>query len=187
LEFSLTIFVTIMVIACPCALGLATPTAIMVGTGVGASNGIFMKSAEALETLSHVDTVIFDKTGTLTHGTPVVTDIVSYGIEDNELLQIAGSLENYSEHPLALAIVQKAKEKDLVLNEVSDFNAILGRGVVGTYESKKVFVGNEALMHDEDISIDEKVVKDINRLAKEGKTAMISAIDQKIVGLIAVA
>ncbi len=187
LEFSLTIFVTIMVIACPCALGLATPTAIMVGTGVGASNGIFMKSAEALETLSHVDTVIFDKTGTLTHGEPVVTDIVSYGMNEDELLQITASLENYSEHPLALAIVQNAKDKDITLNEVSGFEAILGRGIVGTYNDQKVFVGNEALMHDEDITIDASVTQDINRLAREGKTAMISVVDNKIVGLIAVA
>ena len=187
LEFSLTIFVTIMVIACPCALGLATPTAIMVGTGVGASNGIFMKSAEALETLSHVDTVVFDKTGTLTYGTPVVTDIKTYEMNEDELLQMAASLEDYSEHPLALAIVKKAQEKALVLNEVSDFEAILGRGIVADYNGQKVYVGNQALMMDQSIVLSDKVNKDINQLAQEGKTAMIVALENKVVGLIAVA
>ncbi len=186
-EFSLTIFVTIMVIACPCALGLATPTAIMVGTGVGASNGIFMKSAEALETLSHVDTVIFDKTGTLTHGKPVVTDLVTYDFDEKEMLLLSASLENYSEHPLALAIVEDAKEKELSLLDVSNFKAILGRGIEGNVGTNHIFVGNEALMHDENIELNEQVVSDIHTLAKEGKTAMISAIDGKVVGLIAVA
>lgn len=187
IEFSLTIFVTILVIACPCALGLATPTAIMVGTGVGAASGIFMKSAEALETLSHVDVVIFDKTGTLTHGKPVVTDIVAYGIDENTLLQTAGSIENYSEHPLAKAIVNKAVEENYELKNVDNFTAILGRGIEGLYDNKQVFVGNEALMGDESITIDPQVTKDLNKLANDGKTAMIVAIDKVIVGLIAVA
>ena len=187
LEFSLTIFVTIMVIACPCALGLATPTAIMVGTGVGASNGIFMKSAEALETLSEVDAIIFDKTGTLTYGEPVVTDLNAYGIEENELLRLAASVENYSEHPLARAIVNDAKEKNLELFEVGNFEAILGRGIKATYENKDLFVGNEALMHDEKIEVSQEVLNDLNNYAKQGKTAMILAYANEIKGLIVVA
>ncbi len=185
LEFSLTIFVTILVIACPCALGLATPTAIMVGTGVGASHGVFMKSAEALETLAHVDTVVFDKTGTLTHGEPKVTDLVSYS--DVDVLKLVASLEDYSEHPLARAIVRDAEEKDIALVQVEDFKAILGRGIQGQVDQKQLLVGNEAFMHEANITLDASVLADIDMLSKQGKTAMIAAYDRKIVGLIAVA
>ncbi len=187
IEFSLTIFVTVLVIACPCALGLATPTAIMVGTGVGAASGIFMKSAEALETLSHTDIVVFDKTGTLTHGKPVVTDIINYSIEDHNLLKMVASLENYSEHPLARAIVNHALDLGIELEDVESFKAILGRGVLAYYRDDFVLVGNEHLMHDEMIEIKEAVLSDIQSLAQEGKTAMIVAVEDEIVGLIAVA
>lgn len=186
-EFSLTIFVTVLVIACPCALGLATPTAIMVGTGVGAKNGIFMKSAEALETLADVDVVVFDKTGTLTYGEPKVTDIFAYDYDENELLKIVASLENYSEHPLGQAIVADAKAKAIELSPVSDFQAILGRGISGSYGSYSVKVGNEALMLESNIALSDGVSSDIEVLSNQGKTAMIAAIDHQVVGIIAVA
>jgi P-type Cu+ transporter len=187
IEFSLTIFVTILVIACPCALGLATPTAIMVGTGVGASRGIFMKSAEALEQLAHVDSVVFDKTGTLTHGKPKVTDVISYDMKDDMFLGMVASIENSSEHPLAKAIVEGALDKGIALSEAEEFKAIMGRGVQGLYEGKMLYVGNEAFMGDVKIELDTKVSADITRLAKQGKTAMLAAYDSKLVGMVAVA
>ena len=187
IEFSLTIFVTILVIACPCALGLATPTAIMVGTGVGASRGIFMKSAEALEQLAHVDSVVFDKTGTLTHGKPKVTDVISYDMKDDMFLGMVASIENSSEHPLAKAIVEGALDKGIALSEAEEFKAIMGRGVQGLYEGKMLYVGNEAFMGDVNIELDTKVSADITRLAKQGKTAMLAAYDSKLVGMVAVA
>lgn len=187
IEFSLTIFVTILVIACPCALGLATPTAIMVGTGVGASRGIFMKSAEALEQLAHVDSVVFDKTGTLTHGKPKVTDVISYDMKDDMFLGMVASIENSSEHPLAKAIVEGALDKGITLSEAEEFKAIMGRGVQGLYEGKMLYVGNEAFMGDVKIELDTKVSADITRLAKQGKTAMLAAYDSKLVGMVAVA
>lgn len=187
IEFSLTIFVTILVIACPCALGLATPTAIMVGTGVGASRGIFMKSAEALEQLAHVDSVVFDKTGTLTHGKPKVTDVISYDMKDDMFLGMVASIENSSEHPLAKAIVEGALDKGITLSEAEEFKAIMGRGVQGLYEGKMLYVGNEAFMSDVKIELDTKVSADITRLAKQGKTAMLAAYDSKLVGMVAVA
>ncbi|HLV49347.1 MAG TPA: copper-translocating P-type ATPase, partial [Erysipelothrix sp.] len=187
IEFSLTIFVTILVIACPCALGLATPTAIMVGTGVGATNGIFMKSAEALETLAHVDVVVFDKTGTLTHGKPKVTDIFSYTMNDDEFLKLVGSLEYASEHPLAQAIVEKAQEKQLPLLSVKNFKAILGRGIQGEVDGLLYFVGNEALMLEKQIVLSEAVKTDIERLSKQGKTAMLVGHNDQVLGMIAVA
>ncbi len=186
-EFSLTIFVTILVIACPCALGLATPTAIMVGTGVGASRGIFMKSAEALEQLAHVDSVVFDKTGTLTHGKPKVTDVISYDMNDDVLLGMVASIENSSEHPLAKAIVEGALDRGIELSETEDFKAILGRGVQGLYDGKMLYVGNEAFMSDVSINIDVNVSDDITRLAKQGKTAMLASYNNKLVGIVAVA
>lgn len=186
-EFSLTIFVTILVIACPCALGLATPTAIMVGTGVGASRGIFMKSAEALEQLAHVDSVVFDKTGTLTHGKPKVTDVISYDMNDDVLLGMVASIENSSEHPLAKAIVEGALDRGIELSETVDFKAILGRGVQGLYDGKMLYVGNEAFMSDVSINIDVNVSDDITRLAKQGKTAMLASYNNKLVGIVAVA
>lgn len=186
-EFSLTIFVTILVIACPCALGLATPTAIMVGTGVGASRGIFMKSAEALEQLAHVDSVVFDKTGTLTHGKPKVTDVISYDMNDDVLLGMVASIENSSEHPLAKAIVEGALDRGIELSETEDFKAILGRGVQGLYDGNMLYVGNEAFMSDVSINIDVNVSDDITRLAKQGKTAMLASYNNKLVGIVAVA
>ena len=185
IEMALTIFVTILVIACPCALGLATPTAIMVGTGLGASNGIFIKSAESLEEASHIDTVVFDKTGTLTHGQPVVTDIES-NLTDIEFLSLVASVETMSEHPLAQAIVQDAQAKNVQLKTVENFNNLVGHGIEAEIDGKAIYVGNEKLMALKNIDISSHQAS-ISRLAKQGKTAMLAAYDGKLIGLIAVA
>ncbi len=185
IEMALTIFVTILVIACPCALGLATPTAIMVGTGLGASNGIFIKSAESLEEASHIDTVVFDKTGTLTHGQPVVTDIES-NLTDIEFLSLVASVETMSEHPLAQAIVQDAQAKNVQVKTVENFNNLVGHGIEADIEGKVIYVGNEKLMALKNIDILSHQAS-ISRLAKQGKTAMLAAYDGKLIGLIAVA
>ena len=170
--------VAVLIIACPCAMGLATPTAIMVGTGIGAERGILIKDAESLETAHKVDTVIFDKTGTLTHGKPVVTDVVG------DILQLAASVEKGSEHSLAEAIVNKAEEEKLVLSKVEGFKAIPGHGVEGVVEGKQVVLGNRRLMEREKIKIDEKVIE---KLESEGKTVMMLGVEGELAGLIAVA
>lgn len=187
LEFSLTIFVTILVIACPCALGLATPTAIMVGTGVGANLGIFIKSAEALESLSQSNVVVFDKTGTLTHGEPVVTDLVAYDMDEMTLLSLVASIEKLSEHPLGMALVDEGLNRDVSFLPVDKFKAILGRGISGEVEGQALVVGNEALMLESNIVLNKSVVDDLNAFASQGKTAMIVAFNQVIVGLVVVA
>ena len=186
-EFALSIGIAILVISCPCALGLATPVAIMVGTGKGASNGILIKSAEALETLHTINTVVLDKTGTITEGKPVVTDIIVIdGESEEKLLEIAASLEKPSEHPLAEAIVEKAKERNLSFKEIDEFNAISGRGIVGKIDGKEYIAGNLALMNDKEINIGS--YKDISdSLAMEGKTPLYFADDEKLLGIIAVA
>ena len=151
-EFALTMGIAVLVISCPCALGLATPVAIMVGTGKGAENGILIKSAESLELLHLVDTVVLDKTGTITEGKPKVTDIITT-IEQKEFLKIAGSLEKSSEHPLAEAVIQKAKNEKVELVEVTNFEAISGRGVKGKIENQEYFGGNIAFMKENNINI----------------------------------
>ena len=184
--FCLTIFIAVLVIACPCALGLATPTAIMVGTGKGAENGVLIKSSEALETTHKVDTIVFDKTGTITEGKPVVTDIINYSdLSDDDLLAITASCEKGSEHPLGEAIVNKAVEKGLPFKEITDFNAILGHGIEATVDNMKIYVGNKKLMADKTISVDN--ITDIDKLASEGKTPMFIATEGKVLGIIAVA
>jgi Cu+-exporting ATPase len=180
--FSLLMAVAVLVIACPCALGLATPTAIMVGTGRGAENGILIKSGEALETAYKLDTVVFDKTGTLTHGKPVVTDVS----DGKDVLSIAASLENLSEHPLAEAIVARAKTEKLKLNETKGFKAIPGFGIEGEVNSKKYFFGNRRLMEREGIPAS-NFETELTAFENEGKTAMILAEKGKIVGIVAVA
>lgn len=149
-EFALSIGIAVLVISCPCALGLATPVAIMVGTGKGAQNGILIKSAESLELLHLVDTIVLDKTGTITEGKPKVTDIISI-IEENKLLQIAGSLEKNSEHPLSIAIIEKVKEKNINLLEIKDFTSVSGRGVKGRIEGTNYFGGNIQFMQENNI------------------------------------
>jgi len=180
--------VAVLIIACPCALGLATPTAIMMGTGLAAKNGILIKSGKALEIAQDVNIVIFDKTGTLTKGEPAVTDIIKVKneVSENYILQIAASVEKNSEHPLAEAIVKKAKQERLNFLEVKIFQAIPGHGVSADLENKKILFGTRKLMFDNQIDpsqIEEKMIA----LENQGKTAMILAQDQDIIGIIAVA
>ena len=184
--FAMTIFISVLVIACPCALGLATPTAIMVGTGKGAEHGVLIKSGVALETTHKVQTIVFDKTGTITEGKPKVTDIVTKGISENELLQLAASAEKGSEHPLGEAIVKGAQEKGLSFKNLDSFRAIPGHGIEVTIDNNNILAGNRKLMVERDISL-ENLEDTSDRLAGEGKTPMYIAIDNKIAGIIAVA
>lgn len=187
--------VAVLIIACPCAMGLATPTAVMVGTGKGAEHGILVKDAESLETAHKINTIVFDKTGTLTKGKPVVTDVVNINsldggaklkIHNNEVLQIAASIEKGSEHSLAEAIVKAAEEKKLTLHKVDSFKAVAGHGVEGVYEKSKIILGNRKLMEKNNVDY-EQSKKDIEKLEAEGKTVMMLGIDGSFVGLIAVA
>ena len=187
LVFAMTIFISVLVIACPCALGLATPTAIMVGTGKGAEYGILIKSGEALETAHKINTVVFDKTGTITEGKPEVTDIITYGgFDKNELLLLAASAEKSSEHPLGEAIVEKAAKENLEPISVEGFDAIPGHGIEAIVGGKKIFMGNLKLMRDKQLDVD-KFIIDAERLANEGKTPMYISTEDKILGIIAVA
>ena len=188
---ALTAGVAVLVISCPCALGLATPVAIMVGTGKGAENGILIKSAEALETLHTIDTVVLDKTGTLTQGRPVVTDILPVDaaqVKEDDLLWIAYCLEKPSEHPLAAAIVEEAERRDLRLVQVNGFEAIHGRGVRAELEGRVRFGGNRAMMEQSGVDLDEWAAK-ADELAAQGKTPLYFADepDGKLLGVIAVA
>ncbi|MDR2392706.1 MAG: heavy metal translocating P-type ATPase [Treponema sp.] len=186
-EFALTIFISVLVIACPCALGLATPTAIMVGTGKGAEHGILIKGGEALETTHKIQTIVFDKTGTITQGKPKVTDIVtSKGIERDYLLRITASAEQGSEHPLGQAIVQGAQEQGLELFKVSHFEAITGRGIEAEINGVKGLIGNRKLLEERGIALT-ALETDSDRLAGEGKTPMYVALDGEIAGIVAVA
>lgn len=184
-----TNLIAVLIIACPCAMGLATPTAIMVGTGRGAEKGILIKDAEALETAHKVKTIIFDKTGTLTEGKPVVTDVVStqnIKSKSQNLLQIAASLEKGSEHALAEAIVTSGSEKKLKLDKVMGFKAIPGHGIEGKVKGKRYILGNRALMDKEKVNY-QKNEREIKKLEEEGKTAMLLATSNQLLGLIAVA
>ncbi|MBI2641379.1 heavy metal translocating P-type ATPase, partial [Candidatus Roizmanbacteria bacterium] len=185
--FAMLNMVAVLIIACPCAMGLATPTAIMVGTGIGAEHGILIRDAEALETSHKIKTVIFDKTGTLTKGKPEVTDIVP--LSDNtgdEILRTAASLEKGSEHSLAEAIVKAAEEKKLGLTKVKSFRAVPGHGVEGEIEGKKTILGNRKLMQKERVNLD-KQIKKIEQMENAGKTAMMLAVEKTLIGIIAVA
>lgn len=185
--FALLNTVAVLIIACPCAMGLATPTAIMVGTGLGAQNGILIKDAESLEVAHKVTTIIFDKTGTLTYGKPKVTDIIPVNIGDRaELLRLAASIEKGSEHSLAEAIVKKADIDKLKLKSVSKFKAISGHGVEGIVDKKQIVFGNRKLMDRDDISFN-TYHKQIENLESEGKTVMMLAVNKKLFGLLAVA
>ncbi len=184
--FSLTIFIAVLVIACPCALGLATPTAIMVGTGKGAEYGVLIKGGEALETAHKIKTVVFDKTGTITEGKPKVTDIITTDIvNERELLQLSASAEQGSEHPLGEAIVNEAKDKNMELFNAESFEAIPGHGIEVVIQGKKMLLGNKKLMVDRSIEV--TLEKEADRLAGEGKTPMFVAINHKLAGIIAVA
>ena len=186
-EFVLTIFISILIIACPCSLGLATPTAIMVGTGKGAELGILIKSGEALEKLNEIDTIVFDKTGTLTEGMPKVIDIVSIGnaLSKDEILKIAASMEVNSEHPLGKAVYDEAKEKNVELYEVKKFLSISGRGVIGEIEEKKYLLGNKKLLIDNGISNLHE--EEIHRYELEGKTTILLADEEKLIAFITLA
>ncbi len=187
LVFALTIFISVLVIACPCALGLATPTAIMVGTGKGAEYGILIKSGEALETAHKISTIVFDKTGTITLGKPEVTDILpAGGIGREKLLQAAASAEKGSEHPLGAAIVRGAEKEGLTLLPIEQFAAIPGHGIEVTIGGVKSLIGNRKLMDDRQISLQE-LETESDRLAGEGKTPMYIAMDGRLAGIIAVA
>lgn len=186
-EFALSIGIAVLVISCPCALGLATPVAIMVGTGKGAENGILIKSAEALETAHNIKTVVLDKTGTITAGKPVVTDIIpNKGSSPNYLLQVAATLEKPSEHPLADAIVEKANQLGLSFLETTDFKAISGRGISAQIDGKECLAGNHAFMEENSIPTRELSAQS-DTLANNGKTPLYFAEDGKLIGLIAVA
>ncbi len=187
IEFALTIFISVLVIACPCALGLATPTAIMVGTGKGAEHGILIKGGEALETTHKISTIVFDKTGTITEGKPTVTDLLTgEGFAAEELLRLTASAETGSEHPLGQAIVREAKKKGLLLPPLEDFRAIAGRGIEAKANGAALLAGNRKLMEERGISL-APLEKESDRLAKEGKTPMYVALDGSLAGIIAVA
>ena len=185
-EFSLSIGISVLVISCPCALGLATPTAIMVGTGRGAVNGILIKSAEALETTHSVTTVVLDKTGTITQGKPVVTDVLPFGAERDELLAVAASLEKRSEHPLAEAIVSEAEKEQLTLLPVENFEQIPGQGLRAAVEGKLCLAGNRRMMEANRVENSELFSRG-ETLAEDGKTPLFFARDGRLLGLIAVA
>jgi len=184
--FALTIFISVLVIACPCALGLATPTAIMVGTGKGAENGVLIKGGEALETAYKIQTIVFDKTGTITEGKPKVTDIITKNLSDDEILILAASAERGSEHPLGEAIVRAAKEKNLEFKNIEEFNAIAGHGIEVKIEDKVIILGNKKLMIDRNIDLD-NFEKKSNKLAEDGKTPMFLSINNNLEGIVAVA
>lgn len=184
--FALTIFIAVLVIACPCALGLATPTAIMVGTGKGAENGVLIKGGEALETTYKINTIVFDKTGTITEGRPIVTDIITNGISEDEVLTLAASAEKGSEHPLGEAIVRGAEDKSLKLKSIEEFDAIPGHGIEVKIDGKDILLGNKKLMTEKNIKID-ILAKDADRLASEGKTPMYISIDGILRGIVVVA
>ncbi|MCF2625967.1 heavy metal translocating P-type ATPase [Fusobacterium perfoetens] len=185
--FALTIFISVLVIACPCSLGLATPTAIMVGTGRGAELGILIKSGEALEKAHKLNMIVFDKTGTITEGKPVITDIVigDESISEEEFLSITASLEQHSEHPLGEAVVEEVKKRGIATRNVKDFISISGEGIIGEVDGKKVIAGNYKLFDNNGIIIPEN--NESERMAKEGKTPIFVGIDGKYSGLIAVA
>ena len=185
-EFAMTIAVSVLVVSCPCALGLATPTAIMVGTGRGASNGILIKSAEALETAHSVNVVVMDKTGTITQGKPVVTDLVCHsGVTEDQLLQIAASLEKLSEHPLARAIVAEAEKRSTQFLPVEQFEQIPGQGIKGSIGRTTCLAGNQKLLNAEGVH-DQALEQLQDQMADQGKTPLFFAAAGKLIGMVAV-
>lgn len=186
LIFAFTIFISILIVACPCALGLATPTAILVSTGKAAENGILIKQGEALEIAKKINTIIFDKTGTLTKGEPSVTDIVALGETQKNTLLIAAIAEKGSEHPIGDAIVNKAKEMKIILPEVKSYETVSGKGIKTSYLSKTILVGNRTFMKENKISL-EKVEDKMQKLESDGKTTVAVVYGSKLLGLIAVA
>ncbi len=189
-EFAMSTAIAVLVISCPCALGLATPVAIMVGTGKGAENGILIKSGDALETAHQIDTVVLDKTGTITQGKPIVTDIIcaaGKSADKTQLLQIAGSLEKGSEHPLAEAIVNYCVTNNISLEKVTDFNALFGKGIEGTVSGTHYYAGNENMMEEKGINLSAEQKNQIRELAKQGRTPLLFADENQFLGIVAVA
>ncbi|MBS1242758.1 MAG: copA, partial [Nitrospirae bacterium] len=184
--FAFVNFIAVLIIACPCAMGLATPTAIMVGTGKGAEQGILFKNAESLERAQKIDTIVLDKTGTLTRGKPNVTDVVVHGSNEKEILFFAGSSEKGSEHPLGEAIVQGAQDKGISLEQSDNFEALPGHGIKAGVKGREVVLGNEKLMADRKVDLG-PLSTEAARLSSQGKTPMFVAIDGKAMGIIAVA
>lgn len=183
--FSLTIFVSVLVIACPCALGLATPTAIMVGTGRAAQLGVFIKSGEALEEAAHIDTIVFDKTGTLTKGKPAVTDIISKQ-DESTILQLAASIESGSKHPLAKAIIAKAQEHGISMIPAQDITTLNGLGMIAHVDDASILIGNAALMQEHGIAVAAYMEKE-QKLSAQGKTVVWMASETEVIALIAIA
>lgn len=185
--FSLSILIAVLIIACPCALGLATPTAIMVGTGKGAEHGMLIKSGEVLERAQKLDTIILDKTGTLTEGKPQVTDVLTYHNQPADLvLQLAASIEYYSEHPLGEAVLSRAEEKGLALQTVSHFHSLSGKGLIGEVAEKELLLGNRSLLNAYGVDLGQAAV-DSQRLSQEGKTPVFLAFDKQVIGLLGIA
>lgn len=187
LLFGLNVLISILVVACPCALGLATPTAVTVGIGRGAELGILVKNGEALEVSEKLTTIIFDKTGTLTKGKPEVIDVIETGIEHESLLKAAASVERNSEHPLAQAVVKKANQEDIKLLKTTRFDSFAGKGVKANIDNKEVFIGNRSIFNDNNISLTGEVEDKILKVEKEGKTALIIGINGHVAGIISVA
>jgi Cu+-exporting ATPase len=190
LTYSILAFVSVMIIACPCALGIATPAALMMGAGKGAENGILYKGGEHIEIANKVNTIVFDKTGTLTVGKPSVTNLVSLTEEvgEQELLRLAAIAESGSEHPLALAVIRKAKENDIpTITSPNSFEAISGHGLKATYSNHTILIGNRKMMEDNKIAVTENVNTKLSAFEKEGKTAVLVAIDNTLSGIIAIA
>ncbi|MFH1288849.1 MAG: heavy metal translocating P-type ATPase [bacterium] len=185
--FALSTFIAVLIIACPCALGLATPTAVMVGTGLGAEHGILIKSADALQTAHSINTIVFDKTGTLTKGEPELTDVIIYGEnKEEDILILAALTEKKSEHPLGEAIVKGAEKRNLSIPEAENFDSITGKGVKALWQGKTIYLGNRKLM--QDLSIDSSPLeKSLAGLETQGKTAMLVVVNDKLSGIVAVA
>ncbi len=186
LLFSLTVLISILVVACPCALGLATPTAVTVGIGRGAELGILIKNGEALQVSEKLTSILFDKTGTLTQGKPEVTDIIAMGMDEKELIMVAASVERNSQHPLGDAVVKKAEDRKIKLREVFDFDTFGGKGISAKFDEKEIIIGNRTLFQERNISY-KKETKKILGLENEGKTVILVALESKLCGIIAIA
>ena len=187
LAFGLVAAVSVLIIACPCALGLATPMSIMVGVGRGAQAGVLIKSAEALERMERIDTIVVDKTGTLTEGKPAVIEIVTApGFDRSELLRLAASVERASEHPLALAIVRAAEEQNIVTSPVADFDSPVGRGALGKVDGRSVALGNARFLSDQGVDI-APLANAAEDLRGEGATAIFISVDGTLAGTLAIA
>lgn len=188
LTYSILAFVSVMIIACPCALGLATPAALMMGSGKGAENGILYKGGEHIEIAGKVNTIVFDKTGTLTEGRPSVTDIISFDQMDKlELLSLVAVVESASEHPLAQAIISKAKEEGVKVVPPESFETVAGYGLQATYSNQRIIIGNRKMMHENNIPIDVSIDSRLSQLEYEGKTAVIVSINNRLSGIIGIA